>query len=249
MSEQYLSTSRLSNVIRLIALGRQTGLLVVARGQGPSREEGEIQFIDGQVAMATVGQISGSAALAVLQNWGETSYMFLDGVNRLQGFPTTDNLGWGGPPPVTSGSLPPMGSGSFPPGGYAPGPPTYGGQNGYGGSQPGGMPPGTRPGPTPPPNWQNYPPQQPPQQPPPAYGYGRSTSRHVSQRLYEPGYIPRRLTNINPAEATSLDRRERQLLLLVDGRRTIADLVRLTRRGDEEIRYILAHLIALGLVE
>jgi hypothetical protein len=238
MSEQYLSTSRLSNVMRLIALGRQTGLLRVVRGQGSSQEEGEVQFVDGQIAMATVGQLSGSAAFAVLQNWGESSYMFLDGVNRLQPFQTSDNLAWGAPP--NSGSLPPIGSGSFPTSGYSNAPPTYGNQYEYGSSQPGGQPPSMRPGSAT--GWPAYPPSGQPTFPP------GNASQHLSQRL-QMAYVPRRLTNVNPAESTSLDRRERQLLLLVDGRRTIIDLVRLTRRGDEEIRYILAHLIALGLVE
>ena len=72
---------------------------------------------------------------------------------------------------------------------------------------------------------------------------------HIAQKLNDYGYVPRRLTVVNPADMTTLDRRERQLLLLVDNRRTIADLIRLTRRNDDELRYILAHLITLGLVE
>jgi hypothetical protein len=254
MGEQYLSTSRLGNVIRLIALGRQSGLLRVVRGQGASREEGEVQFIDGQIAMATVGQLTGGAAVAVLQNWGESFYIFLDGVNRLQQTSTSNNLGWGGL--NNSDSLPPMGSGSFPSspsGGFNSSGSSSGGfgasgSGPYGGGSPGygyGPAPGGNPG---------YPPSNTnsrgfdsgslPSQP-----YTTSVSPQVMQRLMDPSVILRRLTMTNPTEMAALDRRARQMLLLVDNHRTIADLMRLTRRSDDEIRNILAHLIALGLVE
>ena len=257
MSEQYLSTSRLGNVMRLIALGRQTGLLRVVRGQGPTREDGEVQFIDGQIAMATVGQLSGGAAVAVLQNWGESYYHFLDGVNRLQQTATSNNLtGWG--TLTNNDSLPPMGSGSYPtsygtsqppgsgqtnyPNGYNTNPnstnPHFNSSGSMGGpsgsmSNPSGQFPidsGSLPGQSRYTGPQNIPPQ-------------------VLAKLANASIVLRRLTSMNPVDMPALDRRERQMLLLIDNRRTITDLVRLTRRGDDEIRAILAHLIALGLVE
>jgi hypothetical protein len=45
-----------------------------------------------------------------------------------------------------------------------------------------------------------------------------------------------------------LDRRERMVLLLVDGQRTLVDLARLTRRTEPEVYAVLTHLQALGLV-
>lgn len=270
MGEQYLSTSRLGNVIRLIALGRQSGLLRVVRGQGATREEGEVQFIDGQIAMATVGQLTGGAAVAVLQNWGESYYIFLDGVNRLQQTSTSNNLGWGGL--SNSDSLPPMGSGSFPSsasggfnssgstsGGYGVPPSTSGsfgasGSGSYGGGSstpPGygygdyGRSPGGNTGyPSGNTNSRGFDSGSLPSQP-----YSTTISPQVLQRLMDPNVVLRRLTMTNPTEMASLDRRARQMLLLVDNHRTIADLMRLTRRSDDEIRSILAHLIALGLVE
>ncbi len=264
MGEQYLSTSRLGNVMRLIGLGRQTGLLRVVRGQGPTREEGEVQFIDGQIAMATVGQLTGGAAVAVLQNWGESYYLFLDGVNRLQQGTASNNLGtWG---ITNSDSLPPVGSGSYPasnfgasnPPGYAsqsgsftqsyPPQPGYNTQPGYGSPSPNYATPSN-------PNMTTgYPSGSMPNAADSGSFAGQSYSvanipPHVMQKLMNPSYVLRRLTTTNPAEMPSLDRRERQMLLLVDNRRTIADLMRLTRRSDDEIRAILAHLIALGLVE
>jgi hypothetical protein len=242
MSDQYLSTIRLANVIRLIALGRQTGLLRVIRGQGPTREEGEIQFLDGQPVRATVGQLVGGAALAVLQNWGETYYVFLDGVNGMGSYPS-DSLGWGPPPPST-GSLPPAGSGSLPLGTFGnsqPGP-GYGGPPDYGQSPYSrGYPPGPVQNP--------YGPPTGPGARNPHTGGLPNLRQQVAQRLLDLSYIPRRLPMMEQSEPPMMDRRERQLLLLVDGRRTIADLVRLTRRSEEEIRAILAHLISQGLVE
>jgi hypothetical protein len=229
--------------------------LRVVRGQGATREDGEVQFIDGQIAMATVGQLSGGAAVAVLQNWGESYYLFLDGVNRLQQTPTSTNLtGWGSL--TNSDSLPPMGSGSYPSaynssqppsasqsnypaGGYST-PPDYSGaaQNGSGpmtsGRTSGSMQSPDGSGPLPEPSRHTGPQSFPPQ---------------VMARLADPGYVPRRLTSMNPVDVPSLDRRERQMLLLIDNRRSILDLMRLTRRGEDEIRAILAHMIVLGLIE
>jgi hypothetical protein len=290
MSEQYLSTSRLGNVIRLIGLGRQTGLLRVVRGQGATREEGEVQFVDGQIASATVGQLSGGAALAILQQWGESWYLFLDGVNRLQGTNTSQSLGWG--PGVTGDMQPPASSGSYPSSpSYTP-QPGYGSQPPYG-SNPGGSQPPYRsnPGTSQPPYGSNPGTSQPPYGAP-EYGAGYATNPmtapsgpmgpmgpsgplppnnrpydsgslpgqgypsgpqvippQVMQRLADYSAILRRLSMQNPVDMPQLDRRERQMLLLIDNRRTIGDLVRLTRRSDDEIRSILAHLIILGLVE
>ena len=71
MTEQFLSTSRLGNVIQLIALGKQTGVLKTIRGLGTAREQGEIHFMNGQPTFASLGQMVGNAALTVMQNWGE----------------------------------------------------------------------------------------------------------------------------------------------------------------------------------
>jgi len=246
MSEQYLSTSRLGNVIRLIGLGRQTGIFRVLRGQGSSHEEGFVQFIEGYPRRANVGQVTHlDAAMNLLANWGDCTYSFQDGavLSNL----TSQELNGFGP---TSGSLPPSGSGSFPGGPFPAQPPsnTYPPQNGnypsgYFPPQSNGYRPSTG-------SLNNNPPSQPyPQTGSPSQPYPQQVPPYILNRLQNLDYIPRRLTAVNLAEANMLDRRARQLLLLVDGRRSILDLVRLTRRGDEDIRYILAHLITLGLVE
>ena len=50
-------------------------------------------------------------------------------------------------------------------------------------------------------------------------------------------------------DSLPLDRRERMVLLLVDGYRSVADLVRLTRRSEQEVQMMLSHLATLGLIE
>src|SRR5260370_9165058 len=76
MAAQFLTTSRLSNIINMISLGRQSGILRVIRGQGPTREIGQIKFLDGDPTTALLGQLTGQNALTVLAHWGECVYSF-----------------------------------------------------------------------------------------------------------------------------------------------------------------------------
>lgn len=61
--------------------------------------------------------------------------------------------------------------------------------------------------------------------------------------------MPRRTSRVDLADPLPLDRRERMVLLLVDGRRSVADLARLTRRTEPEVRAVLGNLKMLGLIE
>lgn len=49
--------------------------------------------------------------------------------------------------------------------------------------------------------------------------------------------------------ASQLPRRERWVLLLIDGRRSVADLARLTQRGELDITYTLARFLQWGYIE
>ncbi len=241
MTEQFLSTSRLGNVIQLIALGKQTGVLKVMRGQGSTREQGEIHFVDGQPTFAMLGQLVGNAALNVFQNWGESLYAFLEGP-----LAPTQRPAYPADPPGRSGesTLPPtgaLGTRSTPRFPAAPGHPTPGNPSWTSplptnpGFDPGAGDRNTgtlsrnnrvsdmRPGPLPP-----------------------SPMRHETLQAH---YTPRRLASMDRLDSLPLDRRERMVLLLIDGRRSLADLVRLTRRSEQEVRVILSHLAALRLIE
>ncbi len=49
--------------------------------------------------------------------------------------------------------------------------------------------------------------------------------------------------------ASQLPRRERWVLLLIDGRRSVTDLARLTRRSELDIAYTLARFLQWGYIE
>jgi hypothetical protein len=49
--------------------------------------------------------------------------------------------------------------------------------------------------------------------------------------------------------ASQLPRRERWVLLLIDGRRSVSDLARLTQRSELDITYTLARFLQWGYIE
>lgn len=52
-----------------------------------------------------------------------------------------------------------------------------------------------------------------------------------------------------PALVSWLARRERWVLLLLDGKRTLADLARLTRRSELDVAHTLVRLLQWGYIE
>jgi hypothetical protein len=234
MPAQYLATGRLANVIQLITLGRQTGILRVYRGQGGAREAGQIQFVDGQPAAGLLGELIGNAAIRVLSNWGECFYAFEDIYFESDAITATDEDPWGTPygaPPMGDSPWPSR-SGSNPPGGATSGSwPGYGTSNpsGYPGAAGGGAPTNGALGGT--------------------NGYTSSSQPGGQSHGAPIARLPRRTARADLTETLPLDRRERMILLLVDGRRSISDLSRLTRRNEDEVHAVLINLRMLGLVE
>jgi hypothetical protein len=260
MASQFLTTSRLSNILNMITLGRQSGILRVVRGQGSTREVGQIQFVDGKAVSALLGQVTGVNALSVLQNWGECIYSFdeypASGTTDLDSMPYQT-----GPSPWDYSQSFPDPASSMPPGGSWP---SYGNM----GSQPNPSPlppsssfahsyprPGSQPGYAPVPSGAFtgdlpdydaiYGGLQPSGAPTHQTGYQSSGSLN-------PGVLalcPRRTSLSEHVDQLPLDRRERMVLLLIDGRRNIGDLARLTRRSEREILRVLEHLSGLGLIQ
>jgi Domain of unknown function (DUF4388) len=258
MPDQYLSTSRLANVIQLIALGRQTGILRVIRGHGATREMGQIQFVDGQPSAALLGHLTGTAALNVLNNWGESYYAFEDGGVGDDGIPE---------PSYGQAQGTAFGAG-------------HGGGDAQWGARPSATPTGAggaTPGPTGT-SWPSYSPFPSPNSPPrppspgsmppggqgstgalpgrPSPQTGASLSYPSGPQPALPGSavgarapLPRRTSRVDLSEPLPLDRRERMILLLIDGRRGVDDLARLTRRTNDEVRAVLGNLKMLGLIE
>jgi hypothetical protein len=262
MASQFLTTSRLSNILNMIVLGRQSGILRVVRGQGSTREVGQIQFVDGKAVSALLGQVTGVNALSVLQNWGECVYSFdeypMPEINDLDSMTYQTNS-----PPYDYSQTSPDPNSSLLPGGSWP-------SSSYGnlGSQP-------NPSPLPPSssfaNSYPRPGSQPGYAPVPSgaytgdlpdydaiYGGLQSSGIPTHQTGYQnaaslsPGVLalcPRRTSLSEHVDQLPLDRRERMVLLLIDGRRSIGDLARLTRRQEREILRVLEHLSGLGLIQ
>lgn len=262
MAAQYLTISRLSNIISMITLGQQSGILRIIRGQGVGREVGQIKFVSGNPTSALLGQLTGTNALSVLSNWGECVYSFEElppdeaapeafdqyggdsgyasyGLNSgplpnvswpAYGFPSSAPM----PPPASPAQMPttnPLSGGVTSQPGYWPAQPGGSGSNwgstpGYGQSADRGGQSGSY-GSTPGANWGSTDP------------LGSYTLRNAPQRTLLSEQI----------DQLPLDRRERMVLLLVDGHRNLPDLARLTRRSERELLNVLEYLAGLGLVK
>ncbi len=85
-------------------------------------------------------------------------------------------------------------------------------------------------------------------QPPQQSYYMGATATSSPLRPEQLAARPRRTTPSMNVDQLPLDRRERMVLLLVDGQRTVMDLVRLTRRSEGDLLAVLNHLRILGLV-
>lgn len=259
MAAQFLTISKLSNIISMISLGQQSGILRVIRGHGTAREIGQIKFVNGQPTSALLGLLTGASALAVLQNWGECVYAFEEQSPGDMG--DVDHGHSAGRPPsdpaAISGAYGPP-SGSWPAYTFPstaprtpPAMPSQGGQTA--GSLGAGSQSGYRL-----PSQSGAAPADPYRQAP-AYhgdgGYGgtqHGNTGPMSGEQLDPRMLmltPRRTALAERVDQLPLDRRERMVLLLVDGQRNLSDLARLTRRTERELLAVLDYLAGLGLVE
>jgi hypothetical protein len=71
------TTDNFLNIIQVIELGRKTGYLLVERGEGTAREEGELVFVRGQIIEANSGHLVGQQALNWLKTWGVCHFLFV----------------------------------------------------------------------------------------------------------------------------------------------------------------------------
>lgn len=262
MAARFVPTSRLSNIIQMIMLSRQSGILRAIRGQESARQMGQIRFVDGNAISVLFGQLINENAMNALMGWGECMYSFDEFASEsaeADGYYYSSAEG--GQYPNTP--LPPS-TGSWP---------SYGYPSGYPSS------PNTFPS-----SPSQYPsgPQNPPYQPnssyPPPYGSGYSqpapntgyngapdggdpyyrqqsggfTATSMPGAAFRPEMleaVPYQTAISEPIERLPLDRRERMILLLVNGQRSMLDLVRLTHRTEREIYAVLQHLALLGLIQ
>jgi hypothetical protein len=282
MAARFVPTMRLSNIIQMITLSSQSGILRAIRGQESARQMGQIRFMNGQAVSVLFGQMVGENAMNALMGWGECMYSFdeiaSDGAEPDGYYSSSDGAQYGTTPL-------PSGTGSWPSYGGYPSSPRYAP------SSPPQYPPNPGPPSPYPPYGTGYPqqppntgyPQQPPntgypQQPPntgypqqpPNTGYPGGGPPNPSDPYYwqtpptptasslpgSNGFRPDLLESVpyqvgiaEPIEHLPLDRRERMILLLINGQRSMMDLVRLTHRGEREIYAVLQHLALLGLIQ
>lgn len=79
-----ITTDRLYFIIQTIQLGQKTGMLHVVRHENNTIEEGSIAFYQGQALEARVGQLTGTQALNILNNWGACQYTFETGTAEIK---------------------------------------------------------------------------------------------------------------------------------------------------------------------
>lgn len=274
MAARFVPTMRLSNIIQMITLSRQSGILRAIRGQESARQMGQIRFVNGQAVSVLFGQMVGENALNALMGWGECMYSFDEIASdsaEPDGYYSSSDGGQYGTTPL------PSGTGSWPSyGGYSSNP-------SYAPSSPPQYPPNPGPPSPYPPYGSGYSQPAPntgyPQQPPntgypgggaPNSGYPGGGGPNPSDPYYwqtpptptasslpgSNGFRPDLLESVpyqvgiaEPIEHLPLDRRERMILLLINGQRSMLDLVRLTHRNEREIYAVLQHLALLGLIQ
>ena len=74
--EQQGRTDHLEAVLQAISVSRQTGILHVERGKGGVRDGGDIKILQGEVIDALSGSRQGAEALEWLLTWGNCQYNF-----------------------------------------------------------------------------------------------------------------------------------------------------------------------------
>lgn len=278
MSATFVETSRLGNIIQMIGLAQQSGILRVVRMQGGAREIGQIRFVRGEPTAALLGPLVGPGALNVLTNWGECAYAF-DESSSDDSLADLAALSGEGRSGVTSGSWP---SYHYPPtptphsAPSAPSPASYSLPSGESPAisypTPGAFPavasdylPPSAGLSSPSGSWStSLPTYAPPQVPGHAKGAAQPQPMMPSMGAVPTtlpsivgGAIPGDVLTRTPVRTAiserldqlPLDRHERMVLLLIDGKRPVAELMRLTRRSEWEVYNVLRHLEGLGLIQ
>jgi len=214
----------LSDVLELVRIRRQSGSLSIERFQGGRFEEGEIYFQGGQPTYARTGNMSGQEALTWMLNWHQVFFTFIVEDQRA--------------PATISSGIPPNPGDTL-----APNVPTA--------SFPTALPQG------------NANRSLPTTGPIPPQMNNRAVPRNVNEPeksslsgehsgvTSTPGLewlVPQKMGKERDVLSLPLTRPQRSIYLLVDGRRTISDLSRCTRKSMQEIERLLSELREQGLV-
>lgn len=229
---QSVFTEHLTASLQEMAQQRLTGLLHIERTEdGQIREQGEVYFHCGEIMMARAGQREGTDALTSIQSWRQIRYTFHeDATVPLHSTTTARREPLRASSTMHTTTTPYRRSTNPLPVIQAP------------------QPKITRPLPqvhaTPRPAPRPTPSQAVPVPAPQASSLPLSTGYPGVEAIF----------CILPSVATSstmrrLERRERVVFALLDGRRTIRDVTRLTHQTEISVARIVAHLFQHGYVE
>ena len=220
----------LADVLELVRSRRQSGLLSAERMQGSRFEEGEIYFQAGQPTYAHTGQLLGQEALLRMRSWRQVYFTFLADQPR-----PTANI----PSAVTvNDSI--AGAANIPPAPLSPGPSPFNANRSI---------PVTPPAPSTSPrlpqtNIKGVPNEGSGRD----SGYARNTFDSNTSTPGLEGIVPHKLGDDRNVLSLPLTRPQRSIYMLVDGRRTIADLSRCMRKSMPEVGRLLSELQERGLV-
>ena len=216
----------MANVIQVLQLGHKTGRLLVERDEGLRFEQGIITFVNGQVVQASVNQRQGPDALNWLRSWGPCRFAFTPE-------PRPGNAA-ARPPGVTPQTSALRGSGYRANGTSPLSAPTTGPTM-----------PAARPDY---PQWNSY------------NLYNKTTRELGGSGPLTPSSTPTawlatpyRTRHIEDGmhliEHMGLSRTHRRLFLLIDGGRTVKELIRLMAHEPEDVQRLLQDLERAGVIQ
>lgn len=221
----------LGDVLELIRIRRQSGLLSVERMQGGHFEEGEIYFQHGQPTYASTGQMNGHEALVWLLSWHPVYFTFSSGGPGFAANIPAANIS--NEVLVNSANKVLASQVSA----RRPSSNTNLALNGN------RTPPNTSPGIS-------------SVNPPGPFNEGAARDLPYSPNppnspASTPGLewlVPQKLGNDRDVLSLPLTRPQRSIYLLIDGHRSVADLARCTRKSLQEIERLLSELQERGLI-
>lgn len=221
------AAENLSDVLELIRKRRQSGLLSVERLQSGLFEEGEIYFQTGQLVYARLGQLTSADAIARLLSWQQVYFAFLTdqsqppaNVPSPVGVRASTEVATD-PRAVSIRPSLSNSNSSFPLESNA--------QN---------VAPDRFSLET---NAQHMTPD----------GFPQSTQSTVPLTANTPGLewlVPQKRGNDRDVLSLPLTRPQRSIYLLIDGKRSVSDLSRCTRKSFQEIERLLSELQQRGLI-
>lgn len=210
----------LGDVLELVRIRRQSGSLSVERFQDGRFEEGEIHFQGGQPTYAHAGQITGQGALTRMLSWRQVFFSFIFEEPHTSAT-ISSALSANSSKTIPTALLPTK----------------------YPLPNTSGKLPLTASG---------LPPVSSRETPKNVRDFNNSfASADPNNVPGTPGLewlVPQKLGNDRAVLSLPLTRLQRSIYMLVDGRRTISDLSRCTRKSIQEIEWLLSELRERGLI-